>query len=191
MERKPARAYINRRIRRTLAARTFDTVLDVGCGEMRAADWVHCRRYVGVDLDRERLDRGVAGGGNREAVLSRLEDMPADLQGDLVLCLQMIGFNVHAPVEMSLAYVERLIAATRPGGMLIVNVGTASAVHAPAIEAALTAAFARTDAIRYGRFLSPAWRPVAPLLVALMERWPRLAATPSRNARLFIAEGRR
>jgi SAM-dependent methyltransferase len=190
MERKPYKAYLYRQAQRAVDGRTFDVCVDVACGEMQAANWVNCRRYIGVDLDGERLKRGVAAGPGREAIHARIEDMAPDIRGNLVLCFETIGVNKHAPVDRSLAYVERLVGATLPDGTLIFNLGSKGAGWSAPVREALDRAFGRVSVVRYGRFISARWRPITGLLVAMMERWPGLATSPKRAGHLYIAEGR-
>jgi hypothetical protein len=179
-----------RQAQRAVEGRAFDTCLDVACGEMEAASWVPCRTYIGLDLDGERLKKGLASGPGREAIHSRIEDMEPTLRADLVLCFETIGVNQHAPTDHSVAYVEQLVRATAPRGMLIFNLGAKAAHFAGEVHKAVVAGFEKTHVHHYGRFKSARWRPVTPLLVAMMMRWPKMAAGRGRGGRLFVAERR-
>ena len=189
--RRPSREFMYRRVRRFLRGKRFETALDLACGVMRMAPYISAERYIGLDLNEESLRRGMQRGRHRSAVVSTIEDMPADLGGDLVLCLQTIGINRRASVELTMTHVERMIAATRAGGCLVANVGPLSSAYFAPIEQELRRAFDRVESIEYGRFRSKSVFPNFLLKIWLMERRPAAAADPLHPMRLFIAEGRR
>jgi len=187
---RPSREFMYRRVRRFLAGRHFSTALDLACGVMRMARYIDADEYIGLDINDEALQRGVRGGSRRRAVVSTIEDMPAGLTGDFVLCLETIGINKFARVDLTMVHLERMIAATRPGGSLILNVGHLSRDYFGSVEDALRRAFRSVEVIDYGRHHAKAIFPVFLFRIWRMEARPEEAASATEPTKLFIAEGR-
>lgn len=99
------------RLRRLLAPRPADVLLDVACGTGLVARALrpHVARVVGVDVTPEMLDRGRAH--LDEALLADAERLPFPAGGfDLVTCRQGLQF-----VDAARATGE-MVRVTRPGG---------------------------------------------------------------------------
>ena len=179
-----------RRVRRFLRRKRFDTALDLACGVMRMAPYITAKRYIGLDLDEEALSRGRRRGRDRQAVVSTIEGMPAELSGDLVLCLQTVGINRLARVDLTMTHIRRMIDATQPGGALVVNVGSLSSAYFDLIEREIRQAFNVVEIVEYGRFRLKRLFPIFLFLIWLMELRPQSAINTDDPTKLFIAEGR-
>lgn len=102
----------------------IDTALDAACGSLKLSWLVKARRYIAVDQDRELLLSAAKKRANQaELHHSRIEDIDPSLTADFVFCLQCIGVNVDFNNEATVACVERLNSATKPGGTLFFTIG--------------------------------------------------------------------
>ena len=107
--------------------RNSGTVIDAACGRSLDRQMFHRMRYVGFDIDEVKLSearRRLTPPDDRIYVCS-IEEAPNILEerGHLVVCVQTIGTNQWCDVRHVHQQVLSLIALTRTGGDLIVNVG--------------------------------------------------------------------
>lgn len=183
--------FLRRRVRDFLRGKQYEVALDLGCGEMKFADIINARRYVGVDIDAERLAKGAEKHPHAEAIAASIEDIPPDLKGDLVLCLQCVGINDLFEEERGLEVVRKMIAATKSRGTLVFNVGRRCQAQYEEIYESVRDTFEHTHCIQYGRF----WRrwpsAGARLLARLMQAYPSFARSPSRPINLYLCEGKK
>ena len=135
-----------------LRGKEYEVALDLACGQMKFADIINAKRYVGVDIDAERLAKAAESKPRAEAIASSIEDLPPDLKGDLVLCLQCIGINDLFEAERGLEVVRKIIAATKPRGVLVFNIGRGCRAQYDDIHEAVRGAFESAQRIQYGRF---------------------------------------
>ena len=97
--------------------------IDVGCGPMDNRPYFRSTRYVGVDLDVDRLVTGRRRFPGALAVAMRIEQ-DCGVAGDFVLCVQMF-VNRHFPAEQTLEGVDldvdRLVTGRRlfPGALAV------------------------------------------------------------------------
>jgi hypothetical protein len=91
----------------------YETALDLACGTMYFAPLVHARNYIGVDIDLERLREGKAEHPHAIIVQSKIEELPPNLSGDVVMCLQCVGVNKHFDNRNALDVTDHILAAKR------------------------------------------------------------------------------
>jgi SAM-dependent methyltransferase len=174
----------------------YDTALDLACGTMYFADLIQADKYVGVDLDAERLARGKADHPQAETVHCKIEDLPRDVSGNLVLCLQCVGVNKHFDNRQTLEVVDRILGSVRQGGDLVFNIGPRAAGCFDDIDARIQSAFAECRRYDYGRFNDDLFKKrkglvAAMVLAQLMRAFPGLARSSSLPKRLYLCKGKR
>jgi hypothetical protein len=157
---------------------------------MYYAGVIRARRYIGVDLDQEKLRAGKAEHPNATAILGKVEELAPDVSGDIVLCLQCIGVNKHFENRQALQFVQRIIKATRPGGALVFNLGPKVAAHLDEIDKVVRGQFASCRRFDYGRFHKPEGHLWALPLARLMRAAPNFAKSSAFPAQLYICERR-
>jgi hypothetical protein len=174
-------------------SKDYDTAVDLACGAMYFGGLISAKHYVGVDLDLERLEQGKAEHPHARIIHSKIEDLPPDLSGDLVLCLQCVGVNKHFDSRQALEVTDKILAATRPRGDLVFNVGPGVFASFREIDNRVRQSFADFRRYDYGRFNGTVLKNrkglvLSMLLAQLMRAFPRLAYTP--RWRLYICQGK-
>lgn len=143
--------------------------IDVGCGPMNNRPYFRSERYIGVDLDVERLVGGRRRFPEALAVAMRIEQ-DCGIAGDFVLCVQMF-VNRHFPAEQTLAAARALVQMTRPGGTLIFNIARRNLPWESDIDRLLQGTFDDVHKFRYGvlsgRDFGPLATPIALATLAL------------------------
>ena len=168
----------------------YHTALDLGCGDMQFAPKVPASRYIGVDVNAERLAKAAARYPQAVAIASSIEDVDVSVKGDLVLCLQCIGMNNLFKAERGVSVVRKIVAATEPCGDLVFN-AELDAEKMKEIDRLARDAFSRVRHIRYGRFSKERAPGAAHLLARLMRFIPPLAISGSRRVGLYLCEARK
>ena len=100
--------------------------LDVCCGRMAMRPFFKTKQYIGVDLDSKKIHRGIKIFPDVQVYIERFEDLPADVSGDFVSCLQAIGFNKHFNCDDVTEFVDKLVNHTNRGGTLVFNINGSS-----------------------------------------------------------------
>jgi SAM-dependent methyltransferase len=165
----------------------FADGLDLGCGTMKNRLLFRTRTYTGVDLDSARIAEGLRLYPEARGKVGRIED--TDLDADYVLCLQTICTNKYFDVENTLPVVETMVASTRPGGVLIFNVGK-HCREEEAIDAFLLASFATVEKKVYGNLARPLPVLLSGFLGRLMNRFPALRTNSRRREVYYCCRGR-
>ena len=174
-----------------LQQRDYNVALDLGCGDMALAENIRANRYIGLDLDAERLARAAKKHPKAEAVCAPIEEIPSDLRGDLVLCLQCIGINHLFASDRCLEVVHKIIAATEVGGSLVFNIGPGCRCNFDEIHEAVYEAFNSPRRISYGRFWQERLPSRARRLANIMHAVPFLARSYSRQMHLYLCESKK
>lgn len=146
--------------------------LDAACGLFENKRFFRTKRYIGIDADDQRIEAGLKQHPDAEGEAIKIEDLGERHAADVVLCVQAIGTNVKFESENALKAVEKLIEVTRPGGALIVNVGSKSPTHG--IESALRAAFEHVEIRRYGRRMASFPVPLPQIIAYFMNAFQSL-----------------
>ena len=169
----------------------YQRVLDIACGRMALVPTFAGKDYIGVDGDESNLRFGRAKYPGTAAICGLIEELPPKLVGDLVLCLQCIGYNQYFKDENTITCVNKLVEATRVGGTLILNLGTRVRGHFGSAEAVISDRFESVDVVRFGRFQTRLPTQVCVPLGYMMFYLPFLAKSSRNPERLYICRGRR
>lgn len=129
------------------------TGLDLACGPMQSKPDFRTKAYIGVDCVASEVEAGLKLYPDVKGIVSTIEEMPDELDGDFVVCLQTIGTNRYFKKENTLIVMDRLLKAVKPGGCLMVNVGPDSLdPYGPDIASRLNRSFEKVKCRRYGAF---------------------------------------
>ena len=177
---------------------THSTVVDAACGEMDFYPRLRPAGYTGIDIDRDRIRQGLIRFPAANGIVSDLRNIPESVEGDAVLCLQTLGLNAKFESKDLWPVANGLVAATRAGGVLLVNIrrhehpdGT---VELHEFERFLRTHFEHVYVRRYGRFNKPLPAPIAFALAFAMFWVPRLArprAGGERECAFYVAKNRK
>lgn len=152
----------------------FKRGLDIACGYMKNKPMFRTEEYFGMDADAERIQTGQTTTGGR-GIVCKIEDMPPDVKGDFVVCLETIGINTHFDSEKATFAFDTCVKATNPGGSLLVNVGPLARQHFSTIREIASANFKNVRVLEYGRASEKHPGIVADLLARLFYVAPFLA----------------
>lgn len=112
------------KVRDFLLTNPLKVGLDIGCADMPYKPLFKTERYIGVDFDEPRLKEGLKKYPDAEACASSLFEIPKNITGDLVVCIQTIQINAKFDRERTFEAVNKLILVTNNNGSLIFNIGT-------------------------------------------------------------------
>lgn len=138
------------------ASADFRDGLDVACGYMSYRPLFQTQTYTGIDINEDRLAKGLTLYPDASAAHCPIEDMTQT--ADFVICLQTIGFNQRFGTKNIMLGIEKLIEATRPGGTLIFNIGISGGQQLPAISERVRRSFDEVTERRYGALRTPRWK---------------------------------
>lgn len=159
----------------------FVAGLDVACGNMGKRRHFRTRHYIGVDLDADRISRGLSVNRDAEGHVSSIEALPESIHGDFVVCLQTIGINSHFQSAHTPLCVNKLVDATNAGGTLVFNIGFDAELYREELAKKLSAAFLHIEQRRYGALSKALPRSLTyPLACAMYYApcWARSVKTP-------------
>jgi trans-aconitate methyltransferase len=161
--------------------------IDAGCGRMENKHLFHTDRYVGIDVDTERLAEAHRQHPDAQVINSPIEDV-GDVSGDMVLCVQVMH-NRYFKVENTLDAVNALVKMVHPNGALIFNFGRPSFPYEADTDAILASAFASVKKRKYGA-LSASQTVLAPLLALAMFVVPALRKGRGFHKIYYVCRGR-
>ncbi len=169
-------------------SRGMEIGIDAGCGRMENKPLFQTARYIGIDVDQERLAEAKRQNPDAEIIHAPIEEV-RDVVGDLVLCVQVMH-NRYFQVENTVAAVRALIAMVRPHGVLIFNFGRPSFPYEDQVDGLLRPAFATVSKRKYGA-LSAKQTFLAPLLAFAMFLVPALRKGRGYHKTYYVCRGRR
>jgi hypothetical protein len=161
--------------------------IDAGCGRMENKHLFQTKRYVGIDVDAERLAEAHREHSDAQVINGPIEDA-GDVVGDMVLCVQVMH-NRFFKVENTLAAVTSLVKMVRPNGALIFNFGRPSFPYEAQVDALLAPAFRSVKKRKYGA-LSANQTVFAPLLALAMFAVPGLRRGRGFHKTYYVCRGR-
>ena len=161
--------------------------IDAGCGRMENKPLFQTSRYVGIDVDKDRLSEARRRNPDAEVINAPIEDV-GDLKGDMVLCVQVMH-NRFFKVENTLPAVSALVQMVRPNGALIFNFGRPSFPYESQIDGLLAPAFSLVKKRKYGA-LSASQTVLAPLLALAMFVVPALRKGRGFHKTYYVCRGR-
>jgi len=138
-------------------SRGKETGVDVGCGEMGNYSLFQTQRYIGIDLDKNRLETGQKKYPETETICARMEEI-GNVKGDFILCVQVFN-NVHFDTKKTIEMVDLLCSMLNKGGSLIFNIGSDSKNCEQAIDTLLSSKIKSIKKIRYGSSFATQQRP--------------------------------
>lgn len=169
-------------------SRGLEIGVDAGCGRMENKPLFQTARYIGIDVDQERLAEAKRQHPDTEIIHAPIEDV-RDVRGDMVLCVQVMH-NRYFSVENTVAAVRALIAMVRPNGALIFNFGRPSFPYEAEIDRLVGPTFASVKKRKYGA-LSANETILAPLLALVMFLVPALRKGRGYHKTYYVCRGRR
>ena len=161
--------------------------IDAGCGRMENKNLFQTERYVGIDVDTERLTEAHRQNPEAQVINAPIEDV-SDVVGDMVLCVQVMH-NRFFKVENTLAAVSALVKMVRPNGALIFNLGRAGLPYEEEVDRLLSPAFASIAKRNYGA-LSANQTIFAPVLALAMFLIPALRKGRGFQKTYYVCRGR-
>jgi SAM-dependent methyltransferase len=135
---------------RDLKKHSGQVALDLGCGSMRNRPYFQAPRYIGVDMDAERLAEGRRRYPGAEAHRVKVEEFRLEGGADIVACIQVL-FNVGFDPAVTLQAVENAISLTRPGGCFIFTIAKENLRFESDIDSAVRLAFEQVEKVPFGR----------------------------------------
>ncbi len=168
-------------------SRGMEIGIDAGCGRMENKRLFQTSRYVGIDVDKDRLAAAQLRHPDAKVINAPIEDV-GDLKGDMVLCVQVMH-NRFFRVENTLAVVNALVQMVRPNGALIFNFGRPSFPYERQVDGLLAAAFTWVKKRKYGA-LSANQTVLAPLLAVAMFLIPVLRRGQGFHKTYYVCRGR-
>lgn len=169
---KPSRQLLWLWLERDMRNLSGETGLDAACGFMENKPFFNTQHYIGIDLDRDRVNRGMKKHPDAIGEVLRIEDLDHRHQADVVLCVQTIGTNIHFVQANAREAVKKLVEATRHGGTLILNIGAKCSQKG--ITEELQRSFEHIEIRRYGRRIRAVPRPLSLAIAHLMNVFPAL-----------------
>jgi len=161
--------------------------IDAGCGRMENKHLFQTGRYVGIDVDTDRLAKAHRQHPDAQVINSPIENA-GNVSGDMVLCVQVMH-NRFFQVENTLAAVSALVNMVRPNGALIFNFGRPSFPFESDVDALLATAFAQVKKRKYGAW-SANQTLFAPLLALAMFVIPALRKGRGFHKIYYVCRGR-
>jgi len=129
-----------------------DVGLDVACGYMQFKPFFQTKSYIGVDLDAERIELCKERYPDAISHKYSIEDMPPEITGDYVVCIQTIGANEFFNEDNTMLCIRKLVDATRENGSLVMTIGPSTASYFSEIDALLRDSFDEVGVREYGAF---------------------------------------
>ena len=161
--------------------------VDAGCGHMENKRWFRTQRYIGIDVDRERLAAAQSTHPDAESMCAKLEDVDG-VTGDIVLCVQVMN-NRYFDVSNTLVATEALVRMVRPGGVLIFNISKRAFSFEEEIFALLKRSFELIKVEKYGALSAPS-TVFSPFIAGLMYFFPALRKGRGFQKFYYVCQGR-
>ena len=172
LSKKPAKQLLYLFLWRDLRlTRGCELGIDAGCGDMQNKPGFESQRYLGIDLDAERLAAAQARHPDAETHCAALPEV-AGIMGDFVLCVQVMNNRFFA-LDNTIAACRALVAMVRPGGVLVFNISKRAFAFETEIDELLANSFGDVHKAKYGA-LSARETILSPLLAGLMYLIPVL-----------------
>lgn len=166
----------------------YEIGIDAGCGHMENKGWFKTQRYIGIDVDQDRLDLAQANHSDAEIINAKIEEITG-LVGDIVLCVQVMN-NRYFDVENTYVATKALIEMVRPGGVLIFNISRKAFKFEEEILMLLERSFDTIKVRKYGA-LSAIRTVFSPLIAGLMYIFPFLRKGLGYQKIYYVCKGRR
>ena len=160
---RPTRVQLHLLLLEIFKGKNFKTLLDVGCGYMAFINRLKHERYIGIDIDANRIRSSLKKYPNAEGYVGDLFNLKTNM-GDSCLCLQVFN-NKYFDNRKTLEAVNKLTDAVVNNGRLIFNIGNKSYEYASEIDLILRKNFKEVKAIKYGGTMLDFY---CPILISLL-----------------------
>lgn len=145
---RPTRVQLHLLLLEIFKGKNFKTLIDVGCGYMVFINRLKHERYIGIDVDANRIKSSLKKYPNAEGYVGDILNLRKNM-GDSCLCLQVFN-NKYFDNSKTLLAVNKLADAVMSDGRLIFNIGKKSSKFAREIELILRKNFKEVKIIKYG-----------------------------------------
>lgn len=101
--------------------------VDLAGGSMRNKKFFSIDKYVCVDIDQSKLDKGKNENPDAISINSKIQDFMNNYNSnkpDVLLCVQTMGTNRFFEHEETLKVIKQMYYFLKPGGSMIFNVGS-------------------------------------------------------------------
>lgn len=161
--------------------------IDAACGSLRNKPWFRTTRYIGIDADQKRLDKGIAHFPESRVICSRIEDVEG-IKGDFLVCVQAFHNKLFDSTK-TFQVVQHLQNMLNPEGILIFNIGKKNIPYEDEIDNLLSTKFKTIQKKRYGRFSSD-MKMISPFMAMLMYVFPWLRQGRSHSKVYYVCKGK-
>lgn len=96
--------------------------IDLGCGYMQNKRYLKVDKYVGIDLDEERISKGILEYPDAEGYVSTIEDFNYESGADIVLCIQVM-VNTFFNEKKTEEVIRKIVNLNKSGGSLAFTIG--------------------------------------------------------------------
>jgi len=171
-------------------SKNYNIGIDVACGEMKMCKYFKTREYIGIDIDKARIERGLQKYPKAKGVVKSIEEIDNREKGDFVVCLQTIGINRYFKPENTYIAVNNLINATNKNGMLIFNIGPITQKYSDKIYELLSNNYSHVKVKEYGSFSNVTHRYLSFIFAILMRYIPLIRKNKKNKRHLYIAKNK-
>lgn len=173
------------------SSQSYNIGLDLACGKMYNRGMFKTKKYIGIDIDEERIRKGLRKFPSATGLVYPLEDLPSTLEGDFVVCVQTIGINNYFDVKNTMNVINKIVESVNQNGVLIFNVGPkALELYERKIDELLVQSFSGVKKTEYGRWTNETNKHLSLLLGVLMYIIPLLRKGKTRFA-YYICHNKR
>ncbi len=119
--------------------------IDLAGGSMMNKKFFMTKKYICVDLDKQKLDRGSSNFPDALPINDKIEDFIKTYKQekpDLLICIQTMGINNKFDHSHTLIVIKMIYDLLKPGGSMVFNVGNIG-VNLSLIEKELNKLFKR------------------------------------------------
>ncbi len=155
---RPTRVQLHLLLLEIFKGKNFKTLLDVGCGYMVFINRLKHERYIGIDVDANRIKSSLKKYPNAEGYVGDILNLGKNM-GDSCLCLQVFN-NKYFDNSKTLEAVNKLTDAVKSDGRLIFNIGKDSSEFEREINLILHKNFKEVNIIRYGGTIAENYYPI-------------------------------
>ena len=111
-----SKAAFYRKLYNLINKRKYNSVLDVGCGEMDLIKNIKCHNYLGIDKY------------NPKIIINNfkkctIENFRTKKKFDLICCIQVMGINSKFNIKKILVNIKKIISLVNDNGYIAINFG--------------------------------------------------------------------
>lgn len=172
-------------------SKNYEIGLDIACGSMSFKPLFNTKQYVGIDIDKKRIELGLKHHPDALSCVKPIESLDDTDKGDFVICLQTIGINKHFIADNTIKCIKNLVHSTNLYGSLIFNVGPKSKLYFDDIESYLFSSFKHVEVKHYGRFNKKFFKLLSYFFATIMYHFNFFAYSQSNPYRFYVCLNKR